>query len=168
MKLQTIKPASVSLGVSSFNTWLLIVIAEAARQIRKGVGPPSTPRTIPAGRRTPASLVGRGCSVRHRRPHVSHTHDTCYLGFPLSLGDPRRPSFPIKERGRRRKKRRRKNRGVLTPLFFLLLFFFFFLFFFYQGGEDRRGVEGQGVEDRRAVEGQGVEDHRGVEGRELG
>ena len=47
---------------------------------------------------TPTSLVGRGCSVRHRRPHVSHTHDTCYLGFPLPFGDPdpRRPSFTIK------------------------------------------------------------------------
>ena len=80
---------------------------------------------------TPTSLVGRGCSVRHRRPHVSHTHDTCYLGFPLPLGDLGRPSFPIKKRGRRRKKRgeeriEEKNSSILSsPLFFFFLFFFY-------------------------------------------
>src|SRR4051812_24312578 len=73
---------------------------------------------------TSTSLVGRGCSVRHRRPLVSHTHDNCYLGFPLPFGDPRRPSFPIKkEEEEEEKKRRRKNRGVL-------LLYSFFSFFF--------------------------------------
>ena len=57
----------------------------------------------------PASLVGRGCRVRHRRPHVSHTYDTCYLGFPLPLGDPRRPSFPIKKEEEEEKKEEKKE-----------------------------------------------------------
>ena len=93
----------------------------------------------------PASLVGRGCTVRHRRPHVSHTDDTCYLGFPLPLGDPRRPSFPIKKRGRRRKKRgeeriEEKNSSILSsPLFFLLPLLFLSSSSSHVR-EDRRGV----------------------------
>src|SRR4051812_753735 len=82
----------------------------------------------------PASLVGRGCSVRHRRPHVSHTDDTCYLIRVSSTA--RRPSFTKKKRKKKKKeeekkKRRRKNRGeellysffssffLLLPLLFL-------------------------------------------------
>ena len=59
----------------------LILIAEAARQIRRGVRLSSATRTITVGRWAPALLVGCGSSVQHRAPHVSCTDDTCYLGL---------------------------------------------------------------------------------------
>ena len=60
----------------------LILIAEAARQIRQGVRPSSATRTIVAGRRAPASLVGRGSSVQRRPPHVTCNDGSCYLVYP--------------------------------------------------------------------------------------
>ena len=73
-------------GCLKFQNLALILIAEAARQIRQGVRPSSATRTIVVGRRAPASLVGCGSSVQRRPPHVPCTDGSCYLVYPGTSG----------------------------------------------------------------------------------
>ena len=83
------------------------------------------------GRRSPRHLWDVDVVSDTDGTCISHRRYFLFRVSPLPLGDPRRPSFPIKKRGRRRKKRgeeriEEKNSSILSsPLFFFFLFFFY-------------------------------------------
>ena len=76
---------------------------------------------------------------------ISHRRYFLFRVSPLPLGDPRRPSFPIKkEEEEEKKNRRRKNRGDLLLYSFFSSFFLLPLLFLSSSSshvrEHRRGV----------------------------